>query len=98
MRAKRATILLLLGSSLAVLIFMMGFIMGKEIYKRKIIAALKDDDTKTAAFTWVEMKGQGIDVTKDPLFFLSMAKSFLKKGDLEGVKFNLDKMVELLGK
>lgn len=95
--AMRRTTLLLLASLLAIVIFWMGFIMGEEIKRRDIIQALKDNDTKAALFMWHELKEGGVDVTKHPLFFLSFAKSFAKKGNMDAVNFNLNKAIELLG-
>lgn len=97
MRARKR-IILLSASALAIFIFWMGFIMGEEIQYRKIHAALKNNDTRTALTIWNDLKKDGVKVTKDPLFFLSFAKSFAKKGDMASVLFNIDQAIELMRK
>lgn len=94
----RRTRNLLLTSMFAVIVFWMGITMGEAQCKKNIIAALKSNDTKTANFLWYELQKAGVEVMKQPLFFLSVAKSHLKRGDLEAVQYNLDRIIELMGK
>lgn len=72
--------------------------MGEGYCMKHITEALKSNDTKSAFFMWNQLKKGGIDVTKNPLYFLSAAKSFSNRGDMEGVIFNINKAIELLGK
>lgn len=81
-----------------VLVFLMGLIMGEGQFKTKINDALTARDTMSAVKIWYEMQRAGIDVTKEPLYFISIAMSFAKRGNTEGVNFNLMKAVELLRK
>lgn len=89
---------LLLISTFMVIVFFMGFVMGEGHYKQNIVDALKSNDTRTAMTAWVELHKAGVDVTKNPLYFLTAAKSHAKRGNMEAVMLNLDKMAELLGK
>lgn len=94
----RKTTPLLLGSSLAIVIFWMGFIMGEEINRRNIIQALKDNDTKAAMTMLYELKKDGMDVTKMPIYRAAAIKSYLKRGNVDAAMINLNMLIDLLGK
>lgn len=94
----RRTTLLLSVSILAIVIFWMGLIMGEEIHKQNIVAALKSNDTKAAAFMWYKLKEDGVDITKHPLYRATAIKSYLKRGNVEAAMINLNMLIDLLGK
>lgn len=71
--------------------------MGKGQMMNDIRSALIHDDPNKAVLLWHELKKSGVDLTKHPLFFLSAAKAFAAKGDMEAVVFNLNKAIKLLG-
>lgn len=99
MQAKRTRLLLLVSSAL-IIVFFLGYIMGEAHYKSKVIDALKGNsmlDIAKACDEWKQGDTIGNRVT-DPVFFLAMLKIHAENGNLEGVKYNIGKIVSLLGK
>ena len=93
----RRTRNLLLTSMFAVIVFWMGITMGEAQCKKNIIAALKSNDTKAAAFLWHELQKAGVKVERQPLYLLSIMKSLLNRRDIEGAEYFLDKIIALMG-
>ncbi len=94
----RQTRVLMLWSSIALIVFCMGFLMGSEDIKTKINDAFRSGDTKATIHLFLQCQNAGEDVAKNPLYWVAIAKSMAKRGDLVGVRFNLDKAAELLVK
>jgi cellobiose-specific phosphotransferase system component IIA len=76
----------------------MGYIMGAGHYKQKIVEALKANDNHEALSLWVHQQQNGVDVTSDPLFFLTKAIVHLRNGNADAANLKLNKALELLGK
>lgn len=88
---------LVIVSSFVMVVFTMGWIMGEGHYKKQISEALKSGDPTKAAWLCNDWMKSGADVCKDPLYFLTMAKALAERGNILGVKYNLDQLVKLLG-
>lgn len=97
MQLKR-TRALLLGSVVMGIIFWLGFIMGEGNYKQKVSDAIVSGDTSLAIALCYHAQENKADVANSPLYWAAIAKSMAKRGDMEGVIFNLNKIAELLGK
>lgn len=90
--------LFLIAISVGGLLFWMGWIMGKQHYEKMALDALNNNDTVAAVKVLRQWQENSSDAINSPMFFLTCARRFAELGDMEGVKYNLDKMAKLVGK
>lgn len=87
--------LFLIACVAGLIFFPMGWYMGKKHYEHQVLTALKgDNNIGKMLVEWQKSE----DVTDNPVYFLAIAMRFLKAGDMESVKYNLDKIVDILGR
>jgi hypothetical protein len=87
----------LLGALMA-LIYTMGWHMGQDECRKKIIAAIKADSTHEAGLLLAKWSKDEPGNKSDPLFYLACASIHLRNGRHDACKYNLDKAIEMAGR
>ena len=94
---KKANRLLVLGL-LAALIFWMGLAMGEGNCRQKIVESLKAGNMHDANKIWYQLQESGEDITKNPLFLVCKCIAHLNNKCEDGVRLNLNRLVDIYGK